>query len=114
MRLAIGSAILAVSILVAVTLLGQGELRLLRLLLVVPAYAGVLSILEGAMSFCVFHASRGTYDFFERMALPWSRSSTRKTVGSDEWRRRDLRKARIVRMEALAGAVLLVTLLLAL
>jgi len=111
MRLATGSVILAVSALVGVTLLGQGGLRLLRLLLAVPVYAGSLSILEGMMSFCVFHASRGTYDLFEKIAAPWGRSETRKPVESEEWRRKDLRKARLVKLEALAAAVLFEVLL---
>ncbi|HEY5620124.1 MAG TPA: hypothetical protein VIK88_00530 [Candidatus Bathyarchaeia archaeon] len=105
MRLATGSVVLAVSALVAITLFGQGGFRLLRLLLAFPAYAGLLSILEGAMSFCVFHASRGTYDLFERIAVPWGRSETRRPVESEEWRRRDHRKARLVKLEALVGAV---------
>ena len=85
--------------------MGQGGFRLLRLLLMIPVYAGSLSILEGAMSFCVFHASRGTYDLFEKIAAPWGRSETRKPVQSEEWRRKDLRKARMVKFEALAAAV---------
>lgn len=105
MRLATGSVVLAVSALVAIILFGQGGFRLLRLLLVFPAYVGLLSILEGAMSFCVFHASRGTYDFFERVAVPWGKSETRRPVEPEEWRSKDRRKARLVKLEALVGAV---------
>lgn len=113
MRLTTGSVILGVSVVVAATLMGASGFRLLRLLLVVPVYAGFLSILEGTMSFCVFHASRGTYDFFEKMGAPWGKSATRRHVESEEWLRKDLRKARLVKLEALAGAVLFVALLFA-
>lgn len=105
MRLATGSVILAVSALVGFALLDEGGLRLLRLLLAVPVYAGSLSILEGTMSFCVFHASRGTYDLFEKIGVPWGRSETRSPVESGEWRKKDLRKARLVKLQAVVAAV---------
>ena len=58
------------------------------------------------MSFCVFHAARGTYDFHERLG-PVGRSETRRVVGSEEWKRVDRRKAWRMQLEALTGAVLL-------
>lgn len=111
MRLATGLAILGVSVTVAAALMGHGSLGVWRLSLVIPAYGGFLSILEGTMSFCVFHASRGTYDFFEKLGAPWGKSESRKRVESEDWLRKDLRKARLVKLEALGGAVLFVALL---
>lgn len=106
MRLATGLVILGVSAVSALVLLPSPSLRLVRLVLSVPGYVGLLSALEGTMSFCVFHASRGTYDFFERLGSPFGNSSTRKTVELEEWRRRDRRKARVMHVEAGIGAVL--------
>lgn len=112
MRLTTGLAIVAISLVLAFTLLAPSGFRLARLVLMGPLYGGFLSILEGTMSFCVFHASRGTYDFFERIGAPFGRSKTRKAVGSEEWRRGDRRKARLMHLEALLGALVVVSVLL--
>ena len=112
MRLTTGLAIVAISLVLAFTLLAPSGFRLARLVLMGPLYGGFLSILEGTMSFCVFHASRGTYDFFERIGTPFGRSKTRKAVGSEEWRRGDRRKARLMHLEALLGALVVVSVLL--
>ncbi len=79
----------------------------LRLVLVVPFYVGLLAVLEAGMSFCVFHAARGTFDFHERFG-PLGGSETRGKVELGEWRRLDRQKARRMHVEALAGALVLV------
>ena len=75
-------------------------------------YGGVLSALEGVTSFCVFHASKGTYDFFERMGAPFGDSESRRQVESDEWRKVDSRKARLMHLKAVLVAVVAVSVLL--
>ena len=103
---------MAISLVLAFTLLAPTGFRLARLVLVGPLCGGFLSILEGAMSFCVFQASRGTYDFSERIGAPFGRSKTRKAVESEEWRGKDRRKARLMHLEALVGAIVVGFLLL--
>jgi hypothetical protein len=79
--------------------------------LFIPFYVGLLTALEGTMSFCVLHASRGTYDLNEPSGMAFGRSETKMEVGSDEWRRLDRRKARLMHLEAVAGAFVLAGLL---
>ena len=74
-----------------------------RLLLVIPFYLGLLSALEGTMSFCVLHATRGTYDLHEPTGMAFGSSGTKMDVGSDEWKKLDRRKARLMHLEAVLG-----------
>ena len=109
-RLATGLGIIAVFI-------GFGLLALrsvspvFRLFLFIPLYVGLLTALEGTMSFCVLHASRGTYDLHEPSGMAFGRSETKMEVGSDEWRQLDRRKARLMHLEAVLGALVLAGLL---
>ena len=109
-RLATGLGIIAVFI-------GFGLLALrsvspvFRLFLFIPLYVGLLTALEGTMSFCVLHASRGTYDLHEPSGMAFGRSETKMEVGSDEWRQLDRRKARLMHLEAVFGALVLAGLL---
>ncbi len=114
MRLSTGLALVSSSAIISVTLMGSAGVRPLILVLVVPVYAGLLSVLEATMSFCVFHASRGTYDFSEKFGSPFGMSETRKSVDSEGWRAVDRRKARLMHLEAFAGAIVIVVLFLAL
>jgi len=82
-----------------------------RLLLVIPFYVGLLSALEGTMSFCVLHATRGTYDLHEPTGMAFGSSGTKMDVGSDEWEKLDRRKARLMHLEAVLGALVLAGLL---
>ncbi len=82
-----------------------------RLLLVIPFYLGLLSALEGTMSFCVLHATRGTYDLHEPTGMAFGSSGTKMDVGSDEWKKLDRRKARLMHLEAVLGALVLAGLL---
>jgi len=82
-----------------------------RLLLVIPFYLGLLSALEGTMSFCVLHATRGTYDLHEPTGMAFGSSGTKMDVGSDEWEKLDRRKARLMHLEAVLGALVLAGLL---
>lgn len=110
MRLATGLGVILLSVILRFTLL-IGLNMLFSLTLVVPLYIGFLSMLEGTMSFCVLHASKGTYDLNEPRGMPTSGSSTRKTVESEEWKKLDRRKARIMHLEALASGVVVAVLL---
>ena len=112
MRVSTGLFLIGVSLVFAFTLLAPRGLLLARLILVVPLYGGVLSALEGLMSFCVFHASRGTYDFSERMGIFLGNSESRKKVESEEWRKQDRRKAGLMHLEAITLAVVAVSILL--
>src|SRR5215471_9003881 len=103
-RLATGLAIIAVFLAVDVLLLGSLS-QLLRLLLFVPFYAGLLAILEGSMSFCVLHASRGTYDLSEPSGMAFGQSRTKREIESEEWKRVDRDKARRMHLEAIIGAL---------
>ena len=76
-------------------------------MLVLPLYVGFLAGLEGSMSFCVLHASRGTYDLHEPVGMAIGPSNSLQKVQSEEWKRLDRRKARRMHIEAVAGAVLL-------
>jgi hypothetical protein len=105
MRASTGAIVIGVALWVGLFGLA-GRLAALRLVLVPPFYVGLLAVLEAGMSFCVLHASRGTYDFHEKIG-PVGRSTSRAVVEMDEWKRMDRRKARIMYVEALAGAVLL-------
>jgi hypothetical protein len=71
----------------------------------------LLAALEGTMSFCVLHASRGTYDLHERGGMAFGRSETKMEVGSEEWKRLDKQKARVMHLEAVLGALVLAGLL---
>ena len=82
-----------------------------RLSLVIPFYLGLLSALEGTMSFCVLHATRGTYDLHEPTGMAFGSSGTKMDVGSDEWKKLDRRKARLMHLEAVLGALVLAGLL---
>lgn len=109
MRLATGLTIIGVSLPLGLIL--TADFRLARLVLVVPLYGGFLSVLEGVTSFCVFHASRGTFDFSESVGSFLGKSDSQRVVERDEWLRADRRKARLMHLEAFGGAVLVVALL---
>jgi hypothetical protein len=110
MRLATGLGILAVFVALDVLALGS-VFPAYRLLLFVPFYVGLLAALEGTMSFCVLHASRGTYDLHEPTGMAFGRSETKMEVGSEEWKRLDRRKARLMHLESVLGALVLAGLL---
>ncbi len=76
-------------------------------LLFIPFYIGLLAVLEGTMSFCVLHASRGTYDLHEPSGMAFGKSTTKMTVGSDEWKKLDRHKGRVMHLEAVLGALVL-------
>src|SRR5690348_9029514 len=110
MRLATGLGIIA--LFVVLGFLGlESAFWGFRLLLAVPLYVGLLAVLEGTMSFCVLHASRGTYDLNEPTGTAFGKSESRTVVGSEEWKRIDRRKARMMHVEAVVGAVVLAGLL---
>ncbi len=105
-RLATGFGIIAVF--VGVDLLALGSVSpVFRLFLFIPFYVGLLTALEGTMSFCVLHASRGTYDLHEPGSMAFGRSQTKVEVGSEGWGRLDRRKARLMHLEAVLGALVL-------
>ena len=109
-RLATGLGIVAVF--VGFGLLTVGSVSLVfRLFLFIPFYVVLLAILEGTMSFCVLHASRGTYDLHEPSGMAFGKSTTKMTVGSDEWKKLDRRKAKVMHLEAVLGALVLAGLL---
>jgi len=83
----------------------------LRLSLAVPFYVGLLAVLEGSMSFCVLHASRGTYDLHESRGLAFGHSRTRASIGSEEWKSLDRHKAQLMHLEAIVGGLVLALLL---
>jgi hypothetical protein len=109
-RLSTGLGIIAVFIGFDILALGSVS-PVFRLLLLIPFYVGLLTVLEGTMSFCVLHASRGTYDLHEPSGTAFGRSETKMQVGSEEWRRVDRRKARLMHVEAVLGALVLAGLL---
>jgi hypothetical protein len=109
-RLATGLGIIAVFVDLDVLALGS-VFPTYRLLLFVPFYAGLLAAQEGTMSFCVLHASRGTCDLHEPTGMTIGRSETKMEVGSEEWRRVDRRKARLMHLEAVLGALVIAGLL---
>jgi hypothetical protein len=109
-RLATGLGIIA--IFVGFGLLTRGSVSpVFRLFLFIPFYVGLLSVLEGTMSFCVLHASRGTYDLHEPSGMAFGKSTTKMTVGSEEWKKLDRGKARVMHLEAVLGALVLAGLL---
>ena len=77
----------------------------------VPFYVGLFAALEETMSFCVLHASRGTYDLHEANGMALGMSGTKVEVESQEWKKLDRRKARLMHLEAALGAVVLAGLL---
>jgi len=110
MRLATGAGIIAVFLALGIVALGAAS-WIFRFILFVPFYVGFLAVLEGSVSFCVLHAARGTYDLHEAKGLPLSSSTSKMEVESEEWRKLDRHKARLMHIEALAGALLVASLL---
>ena len=109
-RLATGLGIIAIFLSLGFLTLGSVSL-VFRLFLFIPFYVGLLAALEGTMSFCVLHASRGTYDLHEPSGMAFGESKTKMEVGSEEWKRLDKHKARIMHLEAVLGALVLAGLL---
>ncbi len=109
-RLATGLGIIAIFAGVGILALGSISV-VFRLFLFIPFYVGLLAILEGTMSFCVLHASRGTYDLHEPSGMAFGKSATKMTVGSEEWKKLDRRRARVMHLEAVLGALVLAGLL---
>ena len=109
-RLTTGVLLIAISIILSILVLNPVN-RWLSLVLVFPAYIGLLACLEGSMSFCVLHAARGTYDLNEPGGFASRKSGTLQNVGSEGWKRLDRRKALKMHVESLTGAVLLAILL---
>jgi hypothetical protein len=109
-RLTTGLVLIAISIILGILVLNPVN-RWFSLALVFPAYVGLLAGLEGSMSFCVLHATRGTYDLNEPQGFASKKSKTLQKVGSEDWKRLDRRKALKMHLEALAGGVLLAVLL---
>jgi hypothetical protein len=110
MRLTTGIALIALSIVLGLIVIGQ-TVRLVRLVAVFPFYVGLLAVLEGSMSFCVLHASRGTFDMSEPMGFASSRSRSMGRVESEDWKKIDRRKALRMHFEAMTGAIVLAVLL---
>ncbi len=109
-RLTTGIGIIAVFLALDFLVLSS-TYPVLRLSLAIPFYVGLLAVLEGSMSFCVLHASRGTYDLHESRGLAFGHSRTRTGVGSEEWKRLDKRKARLMHLEGIVGGLVLALLL---
>jgi len=109
-RLATGLGIIVIFAGVGVLALGSVS-SVFRLFLFIPFYIGLLAVLEGTMSFCVLHASRGTYDLHEPSGMAFGKSTTKMTVGSEEWKKLDRRKARVMHLRAVFGALVLAGLL---
>ncbi len=109
-RLSTGLVLIVLSVFLGLTFLSQLYWAF-RLALFPPVYIGLLTILEGSMSFCVLHATRGTYDFQEPMGFASNRSKTMKKIVSEDWKRLDRRKALKMHAEAIIGALLLSLLL---
>jgi hypothetical protein len=109
-RLSTGIVLIALSVVLGLTLLSP-VLWVVKLVLILPTYIGLLAALEGSMSFCVLHAARGTYDFHEPIGFASNRSKTLSKVGSHNWKKMDRKKAMKMHTEALAGAILLSVLL---
>ena len=109
-RLATGLGIIAVFVGFGVLALGSVS-PVFRLFLFIPFYVGLLAALEGTMSFCVLHASRGTYDLHEPSGTAFGKSTTKMTVRSEGWKKLDRRKARVMHLEAVLGALVLAGLL---
>src|SRR6266436_7819935 len=109
-RVTTGLVLIAISIVIGITFVEPIN-HLLSLALVVPFYVGILACLEGSMSFCVLHAVRGTYDLNEPHGFASRKSGTLESIGSEDWKKLDRRKALRMHLEALSGAVLLALLL---
>ena len=109
-RLATGVILIALSIMLVLAVLKPSN-HLIRLALAFPFYVGILTILEGSMSFCVLHAARGTYDLTEPHGFAERSSGSLQKVGSEDWKKVDRRKALKMHLEALTGAILLALLL---
>jgi hypothetical protein len=110
MRFSTGAVLIALSVFLGLAVLGQlfwAE----KFVLVLPIYVGLLTILEGSMSFCVLHATRGTYDLQEPMGFASTGSKTIKRIESEDWKKLDRRKALKMHAEAAVGSVLLALLL---
>jgi hypothetical protein len=110
MRLTIGVVLIGLSIILEIFVLKPSN-HLVRLGLAFPFYVGIVAILEGSMSFCVLHATRGTYDLNEPYGFASKKSDTLQKVDSENWKRIDRRKALRMHLEAVTGAVLLALLL---
>ncbi len=109
-RLTTGVVLIAISIILGILVLNPIN-RWLSLVLVFPAYVGLLASLEGSMSFCVLHAARGTFDLNEPHGFATKTSDTLQKVASEDWKKLDRRKALKMHIEALTGAVLVALLL---
>ena len=109
-RLATGLGVIAVFLALGVFTFSS-DLLWFRLLLFVPFYVGFLAALEGTMSFCVLHASRGTYDLHEPTGMAFGQSETKVEIVREDWRKIDGRKARRMHFEAALAALLLALLL---
>jgi len=109
-RLATGLGIIAIFAGVGVLALGSVS-PIFRLFLFIPFYVGLLAALEGTMSFCVLHASRGTYDLHEPSGMAFGKSKTKMAVESEEWKKLDRLKGRVMHLEAVLGALVLAGLL---
>jgi hypothetical protein len=109
-RLATGAGIIATFL--ALDLLALGSvLPWFSLVLFVPLYICLLAALEGTMSFCVLHASRGTYDLHEPTGMVFGKSETKMDIIREDWKRIDRRKVRTMHLEAVLGALVLALLL---
>jgi len=109
-RLTTGVVVIALSIILELWVLKPSN-HLVGLSLAFPFYVGILACLEGSTSFCVLHATRGTYDLHEPRGFASKKSSTLEKVGSEDWKRLDRRKALRMHLEAVFSAVLLALLL---
>ena len=109
-RLATGAGIIAVFLAIDFLALGA-VLSWFRLLLFVPFYIGFLAALEGTVSFCVLHASRGTYDLHEPTGMAFGKSETKVEIIQEDWKKIDRRKVRLMHLEAVLGALVLALLL---
>ena len=109
-RLSTGIVLIALSVILAFTIFNPLN-HLARFVLALPIYVGLLAGLEGSMSFCVLHATRGTYDLHEPVGMAIGPSDSLQKVVSEEWKRIDRRKARLMHLEAVAGAIILSTVL---
>lgn len=78
-RLATGLVLIGLSLILSLTVLNPSNC-LFRLGLALPIYVGFLAALEGTMSFCVLHASKGTYDLHEPLGMALGGSNTRQKV----------------------------------
>ena len=109
-RVSTGAVLIGLSVILGLAII-TSQFWLIRLVLVLPLYVGILAVLEGSMSFCVLHAARGTYDLYEPKGFASGRSKTLGKVVQEEWKRLDRRKSLVMHLEAVAGAALLTVLL---